>query len=142
MQRREQRLNDRHRPIMGTCVSPRFEEMRFRNMPMTPRAGFVVIRAEMNTKRHPIETRRERQVRRSSIHGIAAEDEQHIHVARVHFIHELAHGPGSWSRGHRQRVGHGLADVAEKIVERMRQRMNKRRLARPGNHEAGAAMSA
>ena len=45
VERRDQRLHDRHRAVVGADVAPRLEEVRFRDVPVAERGGLVLVAA-------------------------------------------------------------------------------------------------
>ena len=82
------------------------------------------------------------QVRRRSVDRVAAEDHEHFDPPSLHVLHEFAQRSRAVARlgVDGDRVGHGLADVAEMIVQGVRQQMDDGRLAVSGQHQAAAAM--
>ena len=84
VKRLDQRLNDRHRSVVGTRVAPAFEIMLFRNVPVAKLGRFVEMRSEMNAKRdlvHPLGV--QLQIGRRVVNRISAEDDEHLHASGV-----------------------------------------------------------
>ena len=50
MERRDERLLDRDRAVVGADVAPRFEVVRFVDVPLAQHAGLVLVRAEVQAE--------------------------------------------------------------------------------------------
>ena len=50
IQRCYKRLDNTQRAVIGTCIAPRLQEVRFRNVPMAEFGGFVLVKAEVNSQ--------------------------------------------------------------------------------------------
>ena len=90
VERRDQRLHDAHRAVVGAHVAPRFEEVRFRNVPVTERRGLVLVETEVRAHGDLLQRLVELQIDRRRVDRIAAEDEQELDRAGVHLADQLA----------------------------------------------------
>jgi hypothetical protein len=102
--------------------------------------GLIVVGAEVDPEWDLAERFAEPQVGRRGVDRIAAQDEQHVHLAGVHVVGELAERLCLVDRGRLHRVGEHdrAADAAEGVVHRMSERVNDRRLALARNHQRRA----
>jgi hypothetical protein len=141
VERRDQRLDDRDGPVLGSDVAPRFEEMRLRNVPVRQRGGLVVVEPEVCPQRDALHRVGEIQIGGRGVDRIAAEHEQEADRSGVHLPDELLEGRQLIRRTDfgRLRVDDGRPDVAERIVHRVRERVHDRRLRVAGDDEAAAA---
>ena len=89
VERRDQRLDDRNRSVVGANVTPGLEEVRLGDVPVTLCGGLVVVEAEVGTQRHLLQRLDELQIRGRRVDRIAAEDQEQADRARVHFADEL-----------------------------------------------------
>jgi hypothetical protein len=123
-------------------VAPRFEEVRFGNVPMAQRRRLIVVLTQMGAELHLVQRVGEFQVGRRRVDGIAAHDQQYVHSAGVHVGDEVANRRELIDRLRFDglRVDDGLAGVAERGVHRVRERVDRWRLMISGDDEAGAAM--
>src|SRR6185436_16556845 len=91
IERLDQRLDNAHSAVVRTRITPRFEIMRFRNLPMTKLGSFIAILTEMNPQlrhlEHPIFV--ELKISRRVVNGIAADDNQQLNVAVVNVVNQL-----------------------------------------------------
>ena len=96
---------------------------------------------EVHAQRDLLHRVGEVQIRGRRVDRIAAEDEQDADRARVHLADELLQRGALIDRAHFRglRVDDRRADVAERLVHRVRERMDGRRLAVAGDDEAAAA---
>ena len=116
--------------------------MRFGNMPMAERRGLVVVQTEMHAKLYLAQRVGELEIGRRGVHGIAADDQQHVDLAGVHVGDEIPERGDLIDRLRfdRLRVDDGRARVAERGVHRVRENVDLRRLAVAGDDQARAAM--
>ncbi len=109
-------------------------------MPVALRGGLVVVETEVDAKRNLLHRIDELQVRRRGVDRVAAEDDQQAHGAGVHladqFLQRRALVDRTGFGG--LRVGDRGADVAERVVHRVRERVNRRRLTVAGDDQAAA----
>ena len=82
------------------------------------------------------------QIGRRVIGGIAAQNEERFHLPGLHLSHQAAQGLNLVARTGFSHFGvsHRLADVAQRLIEPMRQRMDCGRLPFAGHDDARATM--
>ena len=141
IERLDQRLNDRDRAVERTRVAPRFEIVSFRYVPVTELRSFVFVLTEMDTQlrfEHPVFV--EFQISRRVVDRIAAEDNQQFNAAGINIANQILQRLSLIDRIHFERIGveNSLADIAQRVVHRMGERMNHRRRFSAGNHDARA----
>ncbi len=90
IQRLDQRLNDAHCAVIGAGIAPRFEIVRFGNVPLAKFGGLVAMRTETNLQADGIRFQRGSKFEfgRRVISRIAAENQQQVNLARAHVIDE------------------------------------------------------
>ena len=142
IQRRDQRLNDARRSVSGARIAPRFQVMRFRNMPVAQRRGFIVVEAEMDAQSHFPKTRTELQVRRRGVDRVAADDHKQYDAASIHILDQLAQRLRLVNRigFNGISIDYRGSHVAQSLVQRVCQRVDSGRLLISGNNEARAPM--
>ena len=143
IERGDERLNDGHRAVVAACVAPRFQEVRFRNVPVAQLRRLIVIQTEMYAKRRLAHRVSEAQVYGGRVDGIAAQYDDHVHHAGVHVRDEIAKrlklidGFGfDWVC-----VNDRSPDVAERGIHGVCEGVHDRRLGLAGDHHTRAAMS-
>ena len=96
------------------------------------------MRAQLDLRHRVGET----QIDRRGVNRIAADDQQQINLAGVHVGDEVAQGVELIHRlgFDRRRVDDGLADVAKRLIHRVREGVDRGRLPIPGDDEAAPAM--
>ena len=82
VERLDQRLHDRGRAVEGAGVAPRFQVVGLGQMPVALPRRFVLVEAQMDAQRHLLHVLGEAQVGRRGEDRIAAEDHQHLDLAR------------------------------------------------------------
>ncbi len=128
--------------VVGARITPALERVSIRNVPVTQVRGLVDVEPVVHRQRHLREAFRELQIGRGREHRVAAEDDQQFDRAGVH------RGGQVDQRGmlilrrrfDRQPVGHRRADIAERLVHRMRHGMHRGRLILAGDDQRRAAM--
>ena len=120
VKRRNQRLDDARRAVVGASVTPGFEFVRRVDVPLAKLGGFVLIESVMNAKRNFAARHRVGKVKIGGrvVDRIAAENDQQIDFAAAHVGDEIFDGFGLIDRVGIDWVGveNGLADVAELSV--------------------------
>ena len=140
VQRRDERLDDRHGAIVGPDVAPGFQEVRLGYVPLAHLRGLVFIQADMRADRHLGERGGELQIGRRGVDRIAAQNQQGVHGTGVHVrdertqIRELVRRARFDGLGIRDRLAH----VAQRGVHGVRQGMHRRRRAVARDHDAAA----
>ena len=81
-------LDHRERSVHRPRIAPRFEHVGRRDEPMTALRGLVIVEGEMNAQAHLVEGRGEVEIGWSVVDGVAAEDQQQIHLAGRHVGNE------------------------------------------------------
>ena len=142
VERRDQRLDDRRGAVVPARIAPRLEEMRLRNLPLAAFRGLVEELREVDARLHLVERGTERDVGRSGVHRVAAENQQQVHLAGFHVGDQRLQRFDLVDRldVHRLGVGHRLANVAQRLVHRVREGMHGWRLRLARNHEARATV--
>ena len=127
---------------MAARITPGFQEVRRRNLPLAALGRLVVELREVDARQHLVEGRREVQVDRCGVDRVTTEDQQQVDLAGGHVGRQRAERLDLIDRlGFRSlRVDDRLPDVTECLVHRMRERMNDRRLCIARDNEAGAAV--
>ena len=111
-------------------------------MPVAKRGSFVQVGTQMRLEFYACQILRELKIRRRSENRIAAENNQRFNFISFQRLDQSAQRFDLIDRiclrafGERDRV----ADVAEKRIHQMRERMNRRRLICANNNNAGAAV--
>ena len=145
IERRDQRLHDAYRAVVGAGVAPGFEIVGLVHVPLAEFRSLVLIEAEMNPQRDAgvLEGVRKAEVGRCIVGRIAAQDDQHVHFAAAHVGDQVFEGLGLVHRigVDRIRVENRLADIAQSLIDPVDESMNHGGLVIPGNNEAGTAMS-
>ena len=137
VERRDQRLDDRGRPVGGAQVAPALERVRGGQVPVAALRRLVEVEPVVDPQGHPVEGLREVEVRGGRVDRVRAQDHEDLDRPRLHLRHERREGrrlpdrPGLGGRG----VGHGGADRAERLVHRVGDRVDRRRLRLAGDHE-------
>src|ERR1700730_10324276 len=135
-----QRLNDAHGAVIGASVTPGFQKMCLRDVPVAGLGGLVIVEAEVNAQLDLQDLLRELQIRRRGKDWIAAEDEQSRNFPSFDFFHQF------WQRivfrAYFDGIGinDGLADVSESRIHGMRKRVYNRRLRSAGYNQRSPAM--
>ena len=85
VERRNQRLNDADRSVVGASIAPGFEFVRLIDVPLAKFGGFVLIKAEMHAQRNftVLQGVGKVEIGRRIVSGIAAENDEQIHFART-----------------------------------------------------------
>ena len=86
VERRDQRLHDAHRAVIGAGVAPGFEIVRLVHVPLAEFGGLVLVKPEMHAERNAwtLERVGEAKVGGRIVGGIAAQDDQHVHLGGAH----------------------------------------------------------
>ena len=140
-----QRLNNRDGAVIGARITPRFQVVRFVDVPVAKLCRLVIVQTEMDAKRDVgiFERIGKTQIGRRVISRIAAENRQQIHFPCPHVARQIAQrlglvdGIGIDGVG----VNDGLADVAERRIHRVRERMHNGRLMIAGNDDRRAPVT-
>ena len=144
VERSDQRLLDRRRPVKRPQVAPRFEAMGLGDMPVAELGRLIVIEPEVDAQLDLVaaEHRGEIEVRRGIVGRVSAEDDQGVDGAGVHVSDQLAERADLVGRPrvHPSDEFDRLADVAESVVDQVGERVNLGRLRLAGNNQALAAM--
>ena len=117
--------------------------MRRRHVPVAQRRGLVDEQSGVHPQRDFAHRVGEIQIRRRRVDGVRlADDHQHLDAARLHVGDELAQGGVLFGRHdlRRRLIADGCADVAQRLIDRMRERVHRRRLRIAGDDERRAAM--
>ena len=62
IKRSNQRLNDTHGAVISASITPGFQKMCLRDVPVAERGGLVIVEAEVNAQRDLQELLRELQI--------------------------------------------------------------------------------
>ncbi len=143
VQRLDQRLHDRRRPVVALRIAPRLQVMRLGQVPVALVRGLIEEQAVVNAERDFLQVLRRSPDRPGRCKPGCRPGSPETRPApapcpRTSSRSDCVRSPGLASDG--SRVGHGLAHVAKVLVEHVRQQMDDRRLAVSGQHQAAAAM--
>ena len=142
VERLDERLNDRDRAVVRARVRPRFEEVGFGDVPVAQLRGLVVVRAEVDAEAHLLKARAEVEVGRRVVDGVAADDDEHLDLALVDVGQQLSQRLDviDGVRVNRLGVHDGLPRVAERGVDRVRERVDDGRRVLARDHDGLAAV--
>src|SRR3989449_54666 len=90
IERCDQRLDDAGRAVGRARVAPRFEEIRCGDVPLATVRRLVHIGTQVDRDANFFQLRRKIKIMRSVVDGIATEENQRVHAARVHVRAERA----------------------------------------------------
>ncbi len=142
VQRRDQRLHQRDRPVVGTRVTPALERVRVGDVPVAQGRGFVLIQPVIDHEADLRQAFAELEVRGRREDRVVAHDHQELHLARVHggceFRQRRVVVDRLWLD--RSAVGDGRADVAQRLVDRVRGGVHRGGLTVAGDNHRRAAM--
>ena len=116
--------------------------MGLRDVPVAQRRGLLVVGAHVDAELHLLELGGEIEIGRRSQHRIALDDDQRVHLAGGHRIHQLAQRGQVIDRFDldRWRVHHRAADILERLIDRVPQCVDGGRLLGADDHDARSAM--
>ena len=142
IERRDERLEERDRPVDGARVAPGLEGMGLGHLPVTALGGLVVVEAEMDAQRHLVHPGGEVEVGGRGEDRVASEGHEKRDRPPVHVGRELLERGELIDRArlHRRAVEDRLSPVAELRVDRVRERMDGRGLVLPRDHHRGAGV--
>ena len=131
VKRRDHRLDEADGAVERARITPLFEHVRLRDVPGAELRGLVEVGGQTYGRRDLGELGREAEIRRCVERRVAAEHEERVNLVRVDVRRELLDIGRLVDLGD---VGGGVqmdrrADVAERRVGRVGERMNARRLA-------------
>ena len=131
-----QRLNYRDGAVIGRRITPIFVGVRFGNVPLANFGSFVFMRAQTNPQFRHLNRTAQIHFRRSIEDRIAAQNHEQLNLAAVQIRQQRVQVSPLVSRLSFKRSGqhHGGADVAERLIDEMNQRVNFRRLVFTRNH--------
>ena len=111
---------------------------------MAQRRRLIVVQTEMDTQRNFVHRIIELQIGRCGVDRVAADDDEHVDAAGAHVGRKITERLHLIDRLGFDRVGvdDGLPEVAERVVHRMRERVDDRWLAVAGDDETRAAVRA
>src|SRR6185437_12129635 len=135
-------LNDGNGAVIGTAIGPGFEIMHPVDVPMGFKAGFVAVIAKVNYRSDFVEGGGELQVGGRVVDRVGVEDDQPVHFARVHVGYQRLEVIVLNGRHGVDCVGvdHGLAHVAERVVDGNGSQVDAGRLLLTGNDDALAGV--
>ena len=83
VERRDQRLHDAYRAVVGAGIAPRFEIVRLVHVPLAEFRGLVLIKPQVHPERDAgvLERVGKAEVGGRIVGGIAAHDDQYVHLA-------------------------------------------------------------
>src|SRR5262245_50996345 len=123
IERLDERLHYRYRPIEGTDIAPSLQIMSLRQVPVALARRFILVEAQVHAKSNFLHSLNESQIRGGCECRIAPQNDEHLDVPVRHVVHQLGkrldlmHG----FCGIRSRVDYCPADIAEAIIDRMRE---------------------
>ena len=114
--------------------------MRLIDVPLAQFGGLVVVQPKMDAQRDlaVLQHIGEIELSRRVVSRIAAENYQQIHLAGLHIRDEIFNRIALVDRIgiHRIGVRYSLADVAEALIDNVRERVHRWRLMIAGQHQA------
>jgi hypothetical protein len=140
VKRRDERLHDGRGAVVRARVAPLLEEVGAVDVPVAERRRLVVEEPDVDARLRFPQRLGKLQIRRRRVNRVAAEDDQQADRARVEVAGQRLE-PVDLPRGvGRERVGDddGGADVAERVVDRVRDRVRLGRLTGADRHQATA----
>ena len=142
VERRDERLDESDGAVERATVAPRLERVRVGHVPVTEIGRFVDVETVVDGERDLHQTIRELEVRWRAEDGIPTQDHQEIHLATVDGRRQVGHrGRLILSGGFDRRpIGDRGADVAERLVHRVRERVHGHRLILTSDDERSPAM--
>src|SRR6185503_7605321 len=80
-----QRLNNRYCAVVRTRISPRFEEVSSRHVPVRPLRGLVLVLAQVNNTIFDFlqSLGTQFQIDRRVVNRISADDDEQVHRSRI-----------------------------------------------------------
>src|SRR5208282_5716241 len=90
IERRDQRLNNGRGAVVSASIAPRFQVMRFGNMPVAIGGSLVEVRAKVNSSGNALELGNEIEVVFFFDNTATTENEQQIDFACIHIGAKLA----------------------------------------------------
>ena len=139
VERRDKRLDDGERAVVGAAVAPHFEVVRARQVPGGELRRLVAVGRERDARRH-LRHRLGKVQRGGRVVGrVDADGDERAHLAAGHLAHELLHGLGL--RRLLLLAGVVVAGdaAAEAAVEARAERVHGGRLRGAGDEERAAA---
>jgi hypothetical protein len=142
VERRDERLRERHRAVERAGVPPALERVRRRDVPVRQVRGFVHVGAVVGDEGDPREALGKPEIDRRGEHRVAAEDHEQLDLPGVHRSDQLVERGRLVGRLRLDggAVGDRRADVAERLVHRVGQRVDRRRLVLAGDDGRPAAV--
>ena len=143
VERRRQRLDERHRSVVRARIAPRLERVRGRHVPVRELGRLVKVERVVHDHPDLREPFGELEIGGRGEDGVDAEDHEELHLPGGHRGRELRERrvPVHRLRFDGRTVGHGRVHVAERLVHRMRERVHGRGLILTGDDHRPAAMS-
>ncbi len=138
VERRDQRLHERDGAVDGAQVAPALERVRGRQVPVAALGRLVEVEAVMDAQRHLVERLGEVEVGGRVVDRVAARNHEHLDLAGPHLADERAQVRVSRRGGcllGELRVDDRRAHGAQRLVDRVRDRVHGRRLRFAGDHE-------
>ena len=138
----DQRLQDRDGPVVRAPVAPGLQIVGFRHVPVAPGGGLIRVQTCVRAQLHLLQRIQEIQIGGRIVHRVAAENQKRLDRSVVHVADQVfdrsdfIDGVGF----HRVGIDHSLAGVAQLLIERMGEDVNRGRLMLARDDDAGAAI--
>ena len=113
IERGDQRLHDADSAVVGASITPGFQKMSLRDMPMAEFRSFIVVETAVNPQRNFQELLCELQIRRRREDGIAVENQQCRYLAGFDLFHQFRERIVFRAQFDRVGINDGLACIAE-----------------------------
>ena len=142
IERHDQRLDDTDSSIVGARIAPGFKIVRLRNVPVAPCRGLIRIKPQVCPELHLLESVEEIEVGWRVVDRVAAQNQQCLHGAIPHVLDQLREGRDliHGIRLYWIRVDYRLPCVAQGLIDRVNDSVDRRRLILPCDHDASSAM--
>src|ERR1700688_562302 len=141
IQRGNQRLNDTDRAVVSASIAPSLEFVCLVDVPLTELGGFVLIKTKVDAERNlaVFQDVRKIEIGWRVIGWIVSQNNQPVDFASTDVGDEILNRfvLVDGILVNRFGVENSLTDIAEFRIERVRQRMDRRRLMIPSNYHAG-----
>ena len=142
VQRLDERLHDRDRPVERPRVPPGLERVRLGDVPLAVLGGLVLLQTETEAQRDLEQRLPEAEIGRRVEDRIATEDCQEVDAPAPHVVDKIPDRRDLVDRLDLRGSGmqHGGAGVSEPVVDQVRERVDRGRRLIPRDHQTAAGV--